>query len=73
MRAMPTPSANDGSRFHSDVPVSELTEHNTRAIEASVVSSAPLVAEIKDGVMRETWTTPIRPQGAWGLEAPILD
>ena len=35
---------NDGSRFHSNRPVSELTEHVTRAIEASVVSSAPPVA-----------------------------
>ena len=29
MRAMPTPSANDGPRFHSDMPISELTERNT--------------------------------------------
>ena len=53
MRAMPTPSMNDGPRFHSDVPVSELIERDTRAIEASVVSSAPLVMETEDGVMHE--------------------
>jgi len=70
MRAMLTPSVNDGPRFHSDMPVSELTECNTRAIEASVVSSAPLVVETKDGVMHETRPTPIKPHGAQGLELP---
>ena len=53
MRDMPTPSANDGLGFHSDVHVSELTEHDTLAIKASVISSAPLVEEIKDRVMHE--------------------
>ena len=47
------PIMNDGPGSHSDVPVSELTERDTRAIEASVVSSAPPVAETKDGVMHE--------------------
>ena len=61
MRALPTPSANDGSGFHTNIPVSELIERDTRAIEASVVSSAPLVAETEDGVTRETRLTPIRP------------
>ena len=37
------PIMNDGPRLHSNVPVSELTERVTRAIEASDVSSAPLV------------------------------
>ena len=41
---------NDGPRFHSDVPVGELTERVARAIEASDASSAPLVTEIADGV-----------------------
>ena len=45
---------NDGSGFHSDVPVIKLTERVTRAIEASDVSSTPLVAETVDGVMHET-------------------
>ena len=40
------PVMNDGLGLHSILPVSELTEHVTRAraIEASDVSSAPLVA-----------------------------
>ena len=33
------------------MPVSELTEHVTRAIEASDVSSTPPVVEIVDGAM----------------------
>ena len=37
------PVMNDGTGFHSNMPVSELTEHVTQAIEASNVSSAPLV------------------------------
>ena len=61
MRALPTLSVDDGPEFHMNVPVSELIERNTRAVEASVVSSAPLVAETEDGVMRETRPTPIRP------------
>ena len=44
------PIMNDGPRFHSDMPVSELTECVTRAIEASDVSSTPLVVETTDGV-----------------------
>ena len=38
------PITNDGPRFRSNVPVSELTERITRAIKASDVSSAPPVA-----------------------------
>ena len=70
MRAMPTPSADDGPRFHSNVPISELTERDTRAIKASVVSSAPPVVETEDGVMHETRLTPTEPHGARGLEPP---
>ena len=40
------------------MPVSELTEHDTRAIEASVISLAPLVAETENGVTHETWADP---------------
>ena len=61
------PITNDGLRFYSDMPVSELTEHVTRAIEASDVSSTPLVAETTDGVMHETRPTPIEPNRARGL------
>ena len=58
MRALPTLSANDGSRFHTNIPVSELIERDTRAIEASVVNSAPLAAKTKDGVARENTADP---------------
>ena len=44
------PVMNDGPKFHSEIPVSELTERVTRAIEASDISSAPPVAETADGV-----------------------
>ena len=67
MRALPTTPANDGSGFHTNIPISELIERNTRAIRAIVVNSAPLVMETEDGVTRKTWPTPIRPQGAQGL------
>ena len=67
---MPTPLADDGPGFHTNVPVSELIERNTRAVEASVISSAPPVVKTEDRVTRETWSTPIRHQGAQGLELP---
>ena len=71
MRALPTPSANDRPKFHTNMPISELIERDTRAVEASVVSSAPPVAESEDGVMRETRPTPIRPQGARAARSKI--
>ena len=43
------PITNDGPIFHSNMPVSELTERVTRAIEASDVSSTPMVVETVDG------------------------
>ena len=43
------PVTNDGPGFHSDIPVSELTEHVTRATEASDVSSTPPAAKTTDG------------------------
>ena len=70
MRAMLTPSVDDGSIFHLNMSVRKLTERGTRAIEASVVSSAPLVAEIMDGMTHEIWPTPTEPNGAWGLKPP---
>ena len=54
----------DRTRFRSNMPVSELTEHVTRAIEASNVSSTPLVAETTD---RATITKMSRP-----LTGPLL-
>ena len=44
------PIMNDEPRFHSDMPISELTKRVTRAIEASDVSSTPPVVEIMNGV-----------------------
>ena len=70
MRAMPNPSANDGPRFHSDMPVSELAERDTRAIEASVVSSTPPVVKTVDGVTHKTQPTPTKPNRARGLKSP---
>jgi len=58
------PIMNDGPGFHSNMPISELTEHVTRAIEASNVSSAPLVVETMDGVTHETQPTPSEPNEA---------
>ena len=59
MRAMLIPIMNDGPRFHSDIPVSELTECVTRAIEASDVISTPPVAETSDGVMITKTSRPL--------------
>ena len=67
------PITNDGPGFHSNVPISELTERVPRAIEASDVSSAPLVAETVDGVTHETRPTPTEPNGARGLRSPNTD
>ena len=64
------PDMNDGPGCHSDMPISELAEYDTRAIEASVISSTPPVAETTDGVTHKTRTTPTEPNGARGLELP---
>ena len=53
MRALSAPSAVDEPRFHLNMPISELIEHDTRAVEASVVYSAPPIAKIEDGVTLE--------------------
>ena len=62
------PIMNDGPGFHLDMPVSELAEHDTRAIKASVVSSTPPVVETTDEVMHEIRPTPTEPNEARGLE-----
>ena len=67
------PVTNDGPGFHSNIPVSELTERVTRAIEASDVSSAPPVAKTMDGVTYGTRPTPTKPNGAQGLRSPDAD
>ena len=64
------PIMNDGPIFHSDMPISKLTERDTQAIEASVVSSTPLVVETMNGVTHKTRSTPTKPNGARGLEPP---
>ena len=43
------PIASDRTRFRSNMPVSELTEHVTRATKASNGNSTPLVVETMDG------------------------
>ena len=43
------PVTNDEPGFHSNIPISELTERVTRAIEASDVSSTPPVEETING------------------------
>ena len=58
MRALPTPLADDGPGFHSNMPVSKLIERNTRAIEASVVNSALPATETEDGVAHENTADP---------------
>ena len=64
------PITNDGPGFHSNMPISELTEHVTQAIEASNVSSTPLVAETSDGAtitkMNQPSTEPPLHMGARG-------
>ena len=45
------PITSDGTRFCLNMPVSELTERVTRAIEASDVNSTPPVAETTDGAI----------------------
>ena len=64
------PVTNDGPGFHSNVPVSELTEHVTRAIEPRDVSSDPLVVETTAGVMHETQLIPTKPNWAQRLRTP---
>ena len=61
---------NDGPRFHSDMPVSELIERVTRAIKASVVSTACPIAETTDGATHKPQPTPTNPNDARGLKPP---
>ena len=61
------PITNDGPGFHSNVNVSELTEHATRAIEASDVSSVPPVARNCGRGNAQNSTDPYQAQ--WGSGA----
>ena len=64
------PIMNDGPRFHSNMPVSELTERITQAIGTSDVSSTPSVAETLIGAsitkMNQPSTEPLLRVGARG-------
>ena len=56
------PLMNNGPGFHSNMPISELTECVTRAIEASDISSTPPVVETTDGAtITKTSRPSIRP------------
>ena len=66
---------NDGLGFHSNVPVSELTERVTRAIEASDVSSAPPVVRNHGWGNAQNSTDPYQAQrgsGAQDTQMPRL-
>ena len=67
------PIMNDRPRFHSNVPISELTERVARAIKARNVSSAPPIAKTIDGVAHRTRPTPAKPNGARRLRSPNTD
>ena len=65
------PVTNDGSGFHSIIPIGELTERVTRAraIEASDVSSDPLVVRNRGRGNAHNSNRPLpRPNGAQGLK-----
>ena len=62
------PITNDGPRFHSNVPVSELTERVTQAIEASDVSSAPPVVRNHGWGNAENSTDPYQAQRGSGAQ-----
>ena len=69
------PVMNDGPGFHSNVPVSELTERVTRAIEASDVSSAPPVVRNHGWGNAQNSTDPYQAQrgsGAQDTQTPRL-
>ena len=69
------PVRNDGPRLHSNIPVSKLTERVTRAIEASDVSSAPLVVRNHEWGNAQNSTDPYQAQrglGAQDTQTPQL-
>ena len=60
---------NNEPGFHSDVLVIKLTEHITRAIEASDISSTPPVVETANRVTTTKMSRPSTgPRYTWGLE-----
>ena len=63
------PIMNDGPRFHSNIPVSKLTERVTRAIEVSDANSTPPVVETANRVTTTKMSRPSTgPRYTWGLE-----
>ena len=50
---------NDGTGFRSNMPISELAECVTQAIEASDVNSTPLVVETSDGATVTKMSRPL--------------
>ena len=54
-----SPVTSDGTGFRSNMPVSELTEHVTRATEASNINSTPLVAKTMDGATVTKMSRPL--------------
>ena len=64
------PIMNDGPGFHSIIPVSELTEHVTRAraIKASDVSLAPPVARNRGRGNAQNSTDPYQAQQGSGAQ-----
>ena len=62
------PITNDGPGFHSNVPVSELTERVTRAIEASDVSSAPPFVRNRGRGNAQNSTDPYQAQQGSGAQ-----
>ena len=53
------PITSDGTGFRSNMPVSELIEHVTRAYEARNINSTPPVAEIVDGATVTKMSQPL--------------
>ena len=53
------PVTGDGTRFCSNVPASELTEHVTRAIKSGGVNSTPPIAKTMDGATVTKMSQPL--------------
>ena len=64
------PVTSDGPGFHSNMPISELTERVTKSIGANDVSSTPPVTKTIDGTMitktSQPSTAPVLRTGAQG-------
>ena len=64
------PVTSEGTRFCSNIPISELIKRVTRAIEASDVASTPPVVKTADGTTVTKKSRPLTESpphaGAWG-------